>query len=229
MSQPQKFKNKLCNYFIMIKELIMSAIIGVGSLMPVESLKAKEVFGSIEHIVSENKEKSSEELNLFYSLPGNIKGYTYIDFFKNGTYYGKTSLTRKINNKLGMKSQIVNSNNLFSRAGLGGYINIPFQSKNLSGNLSILPLWVNEKGNLMEDYLTAGYFISMKLPKEFKINFYGEWNVLAKGGPSWNYGEIEVEKNIGPICISYRPALIGKGDATPKLEQRVSIGFKFEF
>ena len=168
-------------------------------------------------------QSTQRALNLFYQIPGKINGYTFVDLYKNGQgYFGKTTLDKEIKYGIGPKAQIVHGNEPYTMEGFGINGVVPMPSKNTFAKVGFTPVWYSPQGRLSNRSI-ANYYIKSTLPKGFEISSFGEWNLTAKDGAKWAYGEIEIGKKIGKVKLSYNPALISDGDATPNLENRVAV------
>jgi hypothetical protein len=183
-------------------------MLGIGA-------KKADASGYIKYTQAEKK-NSYTEVSADYPILS-INGSTFIDFYNNGGYLGRTSLRKKILKDVNCKLKINHDNALFAQAGLGietiGNLNISF-----------MPLWADSKGRV-KDKCILGYSGNVDLPKGFKLNFFGEWN-LGKS-IQWGYGEIDIGKKIGPVSISYNPALNWDGDFSPSLEHRAAVKKEF--
>ena len=200
-------------------------MVGILNLMSIKEASALD--GNIRYIQSKNNAKSYVETRVFYDLPWNMKGYTFIDFYKNGNgYFGKTFWNKTIKYSVGLEEQIIHNNEPFTETGFGVNAFIPYIPKKAFAKVSVVPLWFDKNGKL-EDKVTVGYVGSIDLPKGYKLSSFGEWDIGAKGGPKWTYGEIDLGKKIGPVYVSYNPALISNGDATPRVEHRISVSVDF--
>jgi len=166
------------------------------------------------------------ETNAFYGLPKDVRGYTFMDLCEGG-YFGKTSLDKTIKHGIGPKAQLIHANEPLTQVGMGASGVIPKLPKGTFGKVGVIPLWVDKEGKRVEDKVTVDYFGSLNLPKGLKLSGFGEWNIGTGKGPKWTYGEIDLGRKIGPVHVSYNPALIGDGDAVPRLEHRVSAAVDF--
>ena len=210
-----------------LRNLTAVVMLGASSLIPVKNAEA-QVKGCVEYIQSEINKNSYPRLNMFYSLPGKINGFTFVEFYKaNKGYFGRTNLNRLITKNIGPRATIVHAGQPLSQIGLGVGTTVPYMPKNVSANVGLLPVWLDNKGKIVKDKVEAQYFFDVKLPLGFSVNSFGNLNVAAQGGPQWTYGEINAGRNIGPFRVSYNPALLNKGNAIPKLEHRIAISLNF--
>lgn len=214
-------KNKVKN----LKTLGSIALIAIESfLVPVP--KAYALDGNIKYVHTKDVANSYVEASAFYKLPGKISGFTFVDFLNGKGYFAKTSLEKNVASVVNAKAQLVHANEPTTQAGVGVSAVIPHMPKNTFAKVSVMPLWFDAYGRV-KDKVIVGYFGSVDLPMGFELSSFGEWNIGAEGGPKWAYGEIELGKNIGPVNVSYNPALVGDGDAIPRLEHRVSAKIDF--
>ena len=211
-----------------LRNLVTAGAVGLGVAtgMPAERAEA-QVAGNVEYIQSEKNEKSFARGNIFYGLPQNVNGFSFIEFYKNGDgYFGKTMLNRPIVSGLGPKVEGVHNGELLSRVGLGASFSVPGMPKGSYANLGILPVWLSEEGKRLQ----AQYAFGFKLPKGFYLSSFGEMNLRAeprsvtsstgevntKTGPRWGYGEAELTKSFGPFEVGYNMRLYDDGNASPK-------------
>lgn len=203
--------------------LILAAIIGLASLSGVKA----SIKGNIRYIQSEENANSYVEAKADYKLPGEIKGSTFIDFYKNKKgYFGKTSLEKEFGPKVRVRAEAAHANEPFAQAGLGANVVVPYIPKEIFAKISFIPLWFDVNGRV-KDKVIAGYSVKINLPKGFKLKSFGEWNVAASDGVKWNYGEIDLGRKFSFVNVSYNPALKEDGDAVPSVEHRASIGVDF--
>ncbi|RJQ15705.1 hypothetical protein C4573_06135 [Candidatus Woesearchaeota archaeon] len=188
------------------------------------SAKAAPINGNAEYIKSEGEGKSMVETNLFYEVAG-VKGFTFVDFNEQGnTYFGKTTFTPKSGN--GVRAQIIHGTAMPNQYGIGITMKLP-KVAGVSGSVYNVPLWVDREGEQLEKNI-VGVSLGAKLPYDIGLFAFNEWNLRGANGIASTYGEIGVTKNVGQFTLMYNPSLNGNGDATPELEQRVSIGFNFK-
>ncbi|MEM3369947.1 MAG: hypothetical protein QXF07_02660 [Candidatus Micrarchaeia archaeon] len=163
-----------------------------------------------------------------YDLPLEIKGSTILKLLneKKG-YIGKTTLVKNIRkNVIGIRTNIMQYNEIFSQLGIG--INTTIQpTKKVSLNISMLPIWYDGK-NLIKDKLTIEYFVKFKLPLNISASCFGEWNVADIRNIKWITGEINISKQLGNLKLNYNPALVADGDATPIYLHRIGIEIPFK-
>lgn len=214
-----------------LRTILTTGAIGFGlaSLLPIKNAEA-QVSGNVEYIHSETKDNSYPRLNVFYSLPNEIKGYTFAEFYKAGKgYFGRTNFNRygAITSGVGPRITIVHAGAPFTSAGFGVGAVVPFLPRNVSATVGIEPVWFDNEGKPMKNMNEIQYFANADLPLGFNINSFGNINVADQNGPQWEYGEISLGHNIGPFRVSYNPALFNQGNVIPRLEHRVAIGLNF--
>jgi hypothetical protein len=167
------------------------------------------------------------EPNAFYTLPGGISGYTFIDFEKE-FYFGKSFLTTQPKKGISIKGEFVHINEPITEAGVGFQTDIPTPGESYA-NIYFLPQWTTQ------GKMTAGYFFQTTLPLGINFSTFGSWETLKNNlkNPQWSYGEIEIGKDIktplGTITVIYNPMLLSQenGGPTPMLEHRVGINLPF--
>lgn len=173
---------------------------------------------------------SRARINLFYELPGDVKGYTFTDLYETG-YLSKSNLTKSLGNtNLSARSEVKLSNYFDNHAGIGLEYKFARENSSFVGSFKALPLWVDKSG-LVEKTGTVGFFLRKKwnLPKKYELeaSTFGEMNMLSekkgKTSPSWGYGEacVYVGKKDGKIDIGAGVDFYNKGKT---LEPAVTLG-----
>ncbi|MEM4134149.1 MAG: hypothetical protein QXO35_01655 [Candidatus Micrarchaeia archaeon] len=163
-----------------------------------------------------------------YDLPLEIKGSTILKLFNEEKgYIGKNTLIKNIyKNVIGIRTNIMQYNEIFSQLGIG--INTTIQpTKGVSLNIAMLPIWYDGR-NLIRDKRTIEYLVKFKLPLDIAVSCSGEWNIADIRKAKWITGEINVSKQIGNLKFNYNPALVSDGDATPIYLHRIGIEIPFK-
>jgi len=187
--------------------------------------------GNIEHIQSTQEQKggSYERFNGFYKLPGEVKGYTFGEFYHDGTNFIKHNLSRKVAGPVSLASQIKSVNEPLTDAGLG--LQVAYFGK--SGSYAVaklLPLWMNKEGNSVKNREVLGFAIGTDLGSKVSVGIFGEINLKAKSGAEWAYGECSVMYKVNKDwSFGYNPALRNKakGSVIPRMESRFALQRKF--
>jgi len=204
-----------------IKNVLKMASIIALSLAPIKEAKAS-VSGNVRYIHSEINQNSYVQSNQFYKLPQKIRGFAFLDFSKSNGYYGKTSLEKEIYKGINLKNQTIHCNEPLTQTGLG------ISAKPISKiplKLSYLPIWIDKQGKKVDKNI-LGYYFALDIPLGLSLSGFGEWDV--SNNPKWTYGEIELKREIKKrVSLSYNPALKSDGDASPKLENRISLAINF--
>jgi len=200
----------------------------VGSIYLAPKKTHADINGSLEAIVSEKKENSYARLNGFYQLPGEINGFTFLEFYKDGKgFFGKSMLTKGLSKTFSVKGELVHINEPVTYAGVGLGLNLPMP-KGSYGSLKVLPVWVDKQGKYAPNKVIVGYVAGADLGKGWSMSSFGEANIAAKQGPKWCYGEVAVTKEIGKgVNVGYIPALKPVGKLAPKIESRVGVQIRF--
>lgn len=163
-------------------------------------------------------------------MPGDIKGFTFIDFLEDGDkYYGETTLNREIKYGIGPRSQITYGTNFHNKFCIGARVDVPKLPKRVSAHVFAMPWWFARSKEL-RNKSTVGYSLSIKLPYNLFVNHFGEWNLNAKGGKTdWDYGELMAGIKFSDFTLIYNPSLKKQksGGPKPKLEHRLSLGYWF--
>lgn len=201
----------------------LAALAGLG-LMP--SKAQAQVSGNVEYIQSEVDAASYPRFNAFYSTPGDVKGYTFMEFYKGGDgYFGKSIFSKEIGKGLELRTELNHVNEPLTKTGVGLQRAVPGLPENVFLKLGVLPLWFGNEGKAFGDNTIAQYFVSLTgLPLGLSADSFGQIN-LNTG--EWGYGEVGVGRDVGPVTVRYNPALLNKGGAVPEVQQRVSLGVKF--
>ncbi|MEK6933040.1 MAG: hypothetical protein AABW56_04590 [Nanoarchaeota archaeon] len=210
----------------MMKKIIMPLLIGTSLLL---SPKAKsQVDGSIEGIKSFEPKQSYMRPSTSYKLPLELEGFSFMEFYQDESYFGKTTLDKSIVGDLGVTGQAIHGSGFDDKYGIG-LSQVISTSEKAFLKVHVYPLWIDSKGKSVKDGTTLGYFGSLKLPFDLELSSFGDWKIGPKG-LEWDYGEISLEKKLtDKLSASYIPALKSKdkGGAIPRLEQR--IGLKYQF
>lgn len=167
------------------------------------------------------KDKTYVEAQAFFTLAGDVEGFTFIDLNQDSMgYFGKTTLTRQVMGSLHARVQGIHGNSLASEGKAGIQADIPALPHALYANIAYSPCTVTPEHVVNRN--TIDYFVSASLGKGFSVASFGQWE---EG--KFTYGEVEVGKAFGPVSVSYNPALLGDGDGIPALEQRVSVSVSY--
>jgi hypothetical protein len=183
--------------------------------------------GNIEMNISK---KPLVETNLFYKSDKlKINGFTSIDYyFKDKEYSGTTNLDTKLSKNFSLESQIHHFNEPFTKIGIGASYKIP--TDKINAKVGFLPLRLDKEGNFIKKSISTKYSIGINLPKNFSLNTFGQFTINSKGGPKWEYGEIDLSKKFGKDKkweISYNPSLKAQGKFSPKYTHRIALRRKF--
>ncbi len=211
----------------LMNKLFAAGVAGLASFMPLEKAEA-QVSGSAEYVQSENSESSYARANAFYSLSKGINGFTFMELYRNGSgYFGKTYLDKKNSKGIGPRVMAVHAGEPLSEVGMGVNAVVPHLPKNVFATVGLLPLWIGNDGKSVGDKAMAQYFVSADLPLGLNLSSFGDLDILADGGPQWDYGEVKLQRNFGPVFVGYNPVLLNDGDTIPRLEHRGIIGVNF--
>ncbi len=186
-----------------------------------------QVDANVEAIKSFKPEKSYIRSNMFYKLPLDIKGYTFMEFYPDESNFGKTTISKDVVDKVGIMSQAVHGTGFDDMYGLGIKTELPMPEKGFA-EVYIAPVWIDSKGKHVENRNVAGYFATISLPLDLQLSSFGEVNLAGPSRVEWNYGEISIEKPIDKhLSIAYNPALQPEGGLVPSLEHRVTAKYTF--
>ena len=212
-----------------LRNLTAGVMLGAASLIPMKNANA-QLSGSMEAIKSFKPKQSYVRPCLFYDLPANIKGFTFLEFYQDGdSFFGRTKLTKEVAKGIGLRGDIVHGTGFPNNYGLG--LNVDLPGKNVFTNFYLTPFLVDNKLKKIENKVLSGYFVSMKLPLDIQLSSFGEWNLNGKNGVEWTYGELNLEKKLNKnLSVSYNPALKnrGTGKPIPRLEHRITAKYTFK-
>lgn len=186
---------------------------------------------NIELMQTADKTTSRVRPNLFYKLPGGIKGYTFIEFYEDGkNYYAKTGLTKKIAGSLDARADIIDMSFAKDQVGLGLEYKLPTGEKTFA-KVKAMPVYFGMDGKYIQSKAVLGYYFEQKvyvpLIKDAKVVAFGEIDVAAKGGPKWSYGELHAQKSLDDFVLGIGVDLRSKGKLIPQPELSVKLGYVF--
>lgn len=212
-----------------LRNITAGVTLGALSLLPMKNANA-QVNGSMEAIKSFKPKQSYVRPSFNYDLPAGIKGFTFLEFYQDGSsYFGRTNLTKEITKGVGLRAEAIHGSGFLDNYGLGLSATIP--SKKVFANFYFTPFLVNSKLKKIENKVLSGYFASIKLPFDMQLSSFGEWNLNGKNGVEWTYGELNLEKKLNKnLSVSYNPAMKnnGVGKPIPKLEHRITAKYTFK-
>ena len=212
-----------------LRNLTAGVMLGAASLIPMKNANA-QLSGSMEAIKSFKSKQSYVRPCLFYDLPANIKGFTFLEFYQDGnSYFGRTNLTKEVTKGIALRAEAIHGTGFPNNYGLGLSATIP--NKKVFANFYFTPFLVDNKLKKIENKVLSGYFASIKLPLDMQLSSFGEWNLNGKNGVEWTYGELNLEKKLNKnLSVSYNPALKnnGVGKPIPRLEHRVTAKYTFK-
>lgn len=210
-----------------LKDIVTAGMIGLATLLHVKKAEAN-VSGNVKWIQTTEEAKSYGsyvESNVFYGLPKGVNGYTFVDLYNDGGYFGRTSWNKEIGNGISGNVEVNHFDEPVSNIGVGLKAQVPKLPENAFATISLMPLYVDRKGNRVNNQALLQYFGILNLPKGFTLFSFGELDV-ARG--EWLYGELELGKKLfGVIRGSYNPSLISDGDMIPDLEHRFAVTVDF--
>jgi len=208
-----------------IRNIIAGGLVTLLSILPT---KANDLNGLMEYIHPiENSKGSYVRPNFFYKLPGEIKGFSWMELYQGGDgYFGETNLEKEVTNGFNLKSQIQHNNTPINRAGFGVSKQVP-TPKGTFLKLTVSPIWFDVQG-IQKNMKEVAYFSEAKLPFGFTASSFGDWNLADTEGVQWGYGELDLCREVAKgVKLSYNPALLNKGDAIPKVEHRITAKINF--
>lgn len=221
----------------------LEKVIGLGTMLlsgfVANPDKAEAQFhgGSAEYVHSvKNPESSFGRLNGFYTLPGNINGFSFTELYKGneenvGGYFGKTFLDKSISGNLGVRTELNHISEPLSQVGVGPSVSLPVP-EDAYARISFLPVWFGNSGSTIGDKTMLNYTAGISLPHNINLSTFGGFDLTGensegKTSVQWDFGEIEATKDFGPIKVGYNPVLLNNGNVIPKVKHRAIVGVKF--
>lgn len=183
---------------------------------------------------------SYPEVNVLYTLPGEVKGYSWMDRFSDGSYTGQTQLTKEAVKNVSGMVQFEHGNRPLSWTGLGAMFNIPV--KDGYANVKVLPLWINSQREVTPGKGLVGYAYGKSFDgmlngalNGWRFDAFGEINVTSSRGKEsskgkrnmeMSYGECELTRQILGLRVGLSTALIPNGDwKMPKVKTRAVVRY----
>lgn len=212
------------------KQTLTSII--AGAALALTTLTGSAQTGiKIERMQTLEKETSRTRPTFTYSLPGDIKGMTFIEFYDTGKdYYAKTGLTKKITGKLDARTDILDMSWAKDQAGFGLEYTLQASDKAVA-KVKAMPVYFGFDGKYIESKAVLGFYYQQKvyvpILKDAMVVALGEIDVAAKGGPKWSYGELHVQKTLDDFVIGIGADLRTKGKLLPQPELSVKLGYVF--
>jgi hypothetical protein len=214
-------------------------LLGALALAAAPQPQAAEISGNIKYLQqAQSGTQSYVEPNVFYALPGKVNGYTWADLPGDGTFFGKTSLSRTLAGKLDATAQLVHANEALSQAGLGLSYNIPLTRKNSYANVKILPVWATKEGKMLPGNALLGYAIGTDLGNGWSLESFAEFNANSMSGNQkfagkrafdWGYGEVELTKKVSKnLKLGVNAGLFNNGRNNAP-EPRVRLEGRYDF
>ncbi|MBW2982722.1 hypothetical protein KY327_00290 [Candidatus Woesearchaeota archaeon] len=206
-----------------IKKAITTAAIAAATALPAKAQSSLELMQTGEEATTRIRP------NLFYQLPGGVKGYTFGEFYQGSdAYITKTDLTRELGESLDAKLQATTGAGFTGDVGLGLEYETPTGGKT-TAKVKALPVYLGFDGKPVDDKAVLGFYVDHKvyvpLLKDMHVVAFGEVNVGAAGGPQWSYGELHAQKTLDDFVIGLGLDLRGKGDVTPDPKVSVKLGY----
>lgn len=174
---------------------------------------------NVEYIQNAKQETSRIRPNLFYNLPGDVKAYTFIEFYNDGdNYFAKTTLNKSLGHGISARTEIKNSSFFKDYAKLGMTYSLPIDG--VSSSLKFLPFNVNTSGEFSSP-MTVGYSVSKKWGP-VSLSSFGEYDIANK---TWGYGETYVGYNVGQFEIAAGVDIRSDLENVIKLDPGVKLTF----
>ena len=214
----------------------LSGLAGLVSTEAAQTNKLEEVktSGNLAYFLAEDAKSGAPttypEINHSTTLPYGMKASGFLDFYGGDKgYFGKTSLDKSLNERLSLRAQAVHLNAPLSQVGFGATYALPMPGKTFA-KVGYLPLFIDSKGNQVDDKQTISFVAGANLPYNFSLVAFGEVNVAATKGPQWVYGEIDFSKCFGErVSVGLNVQLNNKGVSQmgPEVIPRIAVKGKF--
>jgi hypothetical protein len=195
--------------------LAASALFGAGFFSPAD---AQIKSGSVEAIIAQEKQDSYARASVSFNAPLDINGYSYIELYRDGTYYGKTSLARDITRRLTAEAMVTHSGTPIRKVGLGVGLKLPMP-RDWYAKVRLMPAWFKGKGAVLDEVM-AVYSVGYSHGR-FNFSSFGYENLSKK---AWSYGEIDLKINIiEGMAVGYNPKLEATSSGKPHLVHRIKV------
>lgn len=216
--------------------------------------------GNLEFIAGSNKKINGEDPkntyfrnNAFFGFnvgKQEISGYNWVEVYKDGTIFGRNTLSTTIVGGLGLENQLIyftsKQDNNKTELGINTGIGIDYTFKPTEKSLVkpyFTPVLIDEHGKIVENTSITGIYAEAQLTDKLKVSGFGEINLTAKVDannngttnddrlkPTWSYGEVCAAYAVTPnITVEYVPSLTCKGAGVPepKVNHRAGIIINF--
>ncbi len=212
-----------------LKEIVTAGTIGLAGLgVTAGNAEAQFNSGVVEYVQPRENSEALGRVQGFYGLPGDVSGFSFMEFYKNGNgYFGKTYLDKPVLGRIGPRIEVDHVGEPFSYVGAGISTTIPGMPEGGFARVGILPLWRDKNGNMVKNKTMIQYSFGASLPWNMRVGGFGEWNISSPDGLQWGYGEFELVKNFGDMKVGFNPVLWNDEDAIPEFENRLIIGVNF--
>jgi hypothetical protein len=230
-----KTKIPLLAMFLGLSRLNAQQADTVNTIKEVQPVKTEQVVdkfnGNVELIkglTSEQDHNSYIRPNTFYVLPADIAGYNWTEFYTDGTFFGKNTLSKPIIGPISILNQFKYGTGFSPKTGFGLSFSAS-PTKNSFVKTYFIPKMINLKGEFQDNLSITGFYGEIKYGKHAKISGFAEINLSAEK-PNWCYGEINIEGIINDnVSISYNPSLTNAGETLkPSINHRVTLKYTFK-
>ena len=218
-----------------LRSLFAAGLMGLAGLVQTEAaqtnrLEEVKTSGNLAYFLAEDAKSGCEttypEINHSTTLPYGMKVSGFLDFYGHDKgYFGKTLVDKSLTERLTLRSPIVHINAPVSQVGFGAVYALPTPGKTFA-KVSYFPLFVDSKGNQVDDKQVVGFAVGAQLPYNFSAVVFGEANVAATKGPQWVYGEFEVAKKINDrvsVGLNLQLNPKGAGLIAPEVIPRLAV------
>lgn len=209
-----------------LKKIITGVALTAATVLPAQAQNS-----NIELMQTKDQSTSRVRPNLFYELPGDVKGYTFAEFYEDGgAYLAKSSLNKNLKGSLDAQLQVVNGSGFTDQAGLGVDYKIP-TGDNTFAKVKALPVYVGFDGKRVQNKAVIGFYVDRKVYvpvlKDIHVVAFSEINLAAKDGPAWSYGEIHAQKSLDDFVVGLGLDLSHKDGLVPDPHVSVKLGYVF--
>jgi hypothetical protein len=146
----------------------------------------------MQYLQTAEKQTSRIRPTLSYTLPGEVKGFSFIELYNDKSgYLSNTVLQKQIVPKTNLASMIGVSNFKNNSLALGATYT-PVKNKNTMVQLGMYPLNLTKEGRT-KNLNIATYAVNQQLGKGFSVSSFGQVNVATA---TWMYGEAALKKSL---------------------------------
>lgn len=182
------------------------------------------------HITPKGADKG--RINLFYGLPLKTEAFSFMEFYGEEGYFGKTMLHTPITKKgTGVRTEVKHHSFGPITAGIGIEQKMTLPG-GIYASIKALPV-VFDKHGYVKNQAIVGYFASKVIPinnrVSVNISSFLDFNIVGKNGPECDYGETDITAQIktkyGQFDVGAGVNHNVSGKFAPDNQFRVRVGY----